>query len=269
MKPMTRDLSRPSRRQILGVGVSAAAAVSTVGLTGCSQRRMPATFVLVHGASHGGWCWQRVADRLTAKGHRVFAPTLTGLCERSHILNDKIDLATHISDIVNEIKWKDLDQIALVGHSYGGMVITGVAEQLASRIASIIYLDAFLPGDGQSVMDVVNLSVPRWTPPPAPFSGADFAAFLEVNDKDRAWVASKLTPQPPDTLTEKLRVSGAFLTVARKSFIGVTKGEQPFFKAVADRYAADPAWQVHRIDCGHDVMIDKPDELTAILEGSI
>ena len=194
------------------------------------------TFVLVHGASHGGWCWQRVVNRLTAKGHRVFAPTLTGLCERSHILNDKIDLTTHIGDIVNEIKWKDLDQIVLVGHSYGGMV---------------------------------NLSVPGWTPPPPPFSGANFAAFMEVNDNDRAWVASKLTPQPQDTLTEKLRVSGAFLTVPRKSFVGVTKGEQPFFKAVADRYAADPAWQVHQLDCGHDVMIDKPDELTAILEGSI
>ena len=116
--------------------------------TGCSPRRIPATFVLVHEAAHGGWCWQRVADRLTAKGHRVLAPTLTGLCERSHLLNDKIDLTVHINDMVNEIKWKDLDQIVLVGHSYGGMVITGVAEQLASRIASIVYLDAFLPGDG-------------------------------------------------------------------------------------------------------------------------
>ena len=117
---------------------------------------------LVHGAGHGGWCWQRVADRLTAKGHRVFAPTLTGLGERSHLLNDKIDLTTHISDIVNEIKWKDLDQIVLVGHSYGGMVITGVAEQLVSRIASIVYLDAFLPGDGQSVTDVVNAVAPGY-----------------------------------------------------------------------------------------------------------
>jgi hypothetical protein len=113
---MTSDLDRPSRRQVLGVGVLAAAAVSSIGLaTGCSPRRMPATFVLVHGAWHGGWCWQRVADRLTAKGHRVFAPTLTGLCERSHLLNDKIDVTTHINDIVNEIKWKDLDQVVLVG----------------------------------------------------------------------------------------------------------------------------------------------------------
>ena len=145
---------------------------------------MPATFVLVHGAGHGGWCWQRVADRLTAKGHRVFAPTLTGLCERSHLLNDKIDLTTHISDIVNEIKWKDLDQIVLVGHSYGGMVITGVAEQLASRIASIVYLDAFLPGDGQSVADVVNAICARKMPVlTSPFVPAPPVALLECERK--------------------------------------------------------------------------------------
>jgi pimeloyl-ACP methyl ester carboxylesterase len=230
---------------------------------------MSTSFVLVHGGSHGGWCWQRVADRLTAKGHRVHAPTLTGLCERSHLLSDKIDLTTHINDIVNEIKWKDLDHVVLVGHSYGGMVITGVAEQLVSRLASIVYVDAFLPLDGQSLLDIVNLYAPGWTPPPPPFSGADFAAFLEVNEKDRPWVASKLTVQPPGTVIEKLRVSGEFLKVPRKSFIGVTKGEQPFFKAVADRYATDPAWQVHQVDCGHDVMIDKPDELSAILEAAI
>ena len=233
-------------------------------------RRMPATFVLMHGPWHGGWCWQRVVDRLTAKGHRVFAPTLTGLGERSHLLNESVNLTTHISDIVNLISWKDLDRLVLVGHSYGGMVITGVAEQLASRIASIVYVDAFLPGDGQSLMDVVNLiapgrvPMPTSTPVPAPPVG-----FFDVNDKDCEWVGSKLTPHPLGTLTEKLRVSGAFLEVPRKLFIGVTKGEQPFFQAVADRYATDPAWQVHQVDCGHDVMIDKPDELSTILEGAV
>ena len=267
MHDSTRLLDRPSRRQILK---SAAASLAGFSLTTAeSPRRTPATFVLVHGAAHGGWCWQRVVDRLTAKGHRVFAPTLTGLCERSHLLNDTIDLTTHINDIVNEIKWKDLDEVVLVGHSYGGMVITGVAEQVASRLASIVYVDAFLPGDGQSLLDVVNQYMPGRTPPPAPFSGVDFAAFLEVNEKDRAWVASKLTEQPPGTVIEKLRVAGGFLRVPRKSFVGVTKGEQPFFKAIADRYRSDRAWQVHQIDCGHDVMIDRPNELVSILEVAI
>jgi pimeloyl-ACP methyl ester carboxylesterase len=263
---MTDALNHLSRREVL---TSAAASLASIAITTSGSPRRPSVnFVLVHGAAHGGWCWQRVADRLTAKGHRVFAPTLTGLCERSHLLNEKIDLTTHINDVVNEIKWKDLDRVVLVGHSYGGMVITGVAEQLLSRLASIVYLDAFLPGDGQSLLDVVSQYQPG-APPPPPFSGAAFAAFLEVNEKDRAWVASKLTEQPPATVMEKLRVSGAFLRVPRKSFIGVTRGEQPFFKAVADRYATDPAWQVHKVDCGHDVMIDRPDELTSILEGAI
>ena len=119
-----------------------------------------ADFVLVHGAAHGGWCWQRVSDHLTAKGRGVFAPTLTGLCERSHLLNETVNLTTHINDIVNEITWKDLERVVLVGHSYGGMVITGVAEQLESRIASIVFVDAFIPGDGQSVVDVINALVP-------------------------------------------------------------------------------------------------------------
>ena len=263
---MAESLNHPSRRQVL---VSAATSLAGVAFaTGSSPRRKSATFVLVHGALHGGWCWQRVADRLTAKGHRVFAPTLTGLGERSHLFNANVDLTTHINDIVNEIKWKDLDQVVLVGHSYGGMVITGVAEQVVSRLASIVYLDAFLPADGQSVVDVGQQYAPG-APPPPPFSGAGAAAFFGVNEKDRPWVASKLTEQPPGTVTEKLRVTGAFLKVPRKSFIGVTKGEQPFFKAVADRYAADPAWQVHRVGGGHDVMIDKPDELTALLEAAI
>jgi len=258
-------MNQPTRRQML---LTVAASLAGVALTtNSSQRRPPATFVLVHGAGHGGWCWQRVADRLAPKGHRVFAPTLTGLCERSHLASDKVDLTTHINDIVNEIKWKDLDQVVLVGHSYGGMVITGVAEQMGSRIASIVYLDAFLPSDGQSLMDVV-MQLGGGTPPPTPFSGAAFAAFLEVNEEDRAWVAGKVTEQPPGTVLEKLRVSGAFLKVPRKTFVRVTKGEQPFFKAVADRYATDPAWQVHTIDCGHDMMIDRPDELTSILEGA-
>src|SRR6202046_5711451 len=88
------------------------------------------TFVLVHGAWHGGWCWRRVADRLTAKGHYVVAPTLSGVGERSHLPPNEINLTTQINDVVGEIKWKDLDHLVLVGHSYGGMVITGVAEQL-------------------------------------------------------------------------------------------------------------------------------------------
>jgi pimeloyl-ACP methyl ester carboxylesterase len=113
-----------------------------------------ATFVLVHGAWHGAWCWQRVVRLLTRAGHDVFAPTLTGLCERSHLLTPAVDLDTHILDIVNELKWQELKDVVIVGHSYGGMVISGVAEKMEKAIASFVMLDAFMPENGQSVVDI-------------------------------------------------------------------------------------------------------------------
>ena len=107
---------------------------------------MAKTFVLVHGAWHGGWCWRRVSDLLERQGHKVFTPTLTGLGERSHLMSKEIRLATHITDVVNHLKWEGLEGVVLCGHSYGGMVVSAVAEQMADKIASIVLLDAFVPG---------------------------------------------------------------------------------------------------------------------------
>jgi pimeloyl-ACP methyl ester carboxylesterase len=113
-----------------------------------------ATFVLVHGAWHGAWCWRRVARLLTRAGNDVFAPTLTGLCERAHLLTPAVDLDTHILDIVNELKWQELKEVVIVGHSYGGIVISGVAEKMEKAIASFVMLDAFMPENGQSLVDI-------------------------------------------------------------------------------------------------------------------
>ncbi len=113
-----------------------------------------ATFVLVHGAWHGAWCWQRVVRLLTRAGHDVFVPTLTGLCERSHLLTPAVDLDTHMLDILNELKWQELKGVVIVGHSYGGMVISGVAEKMEKAIRSFVMLDAFMPENGQSVADI-------------------------------------------------------------------------------------------------------------------
>ena len=151
-----------SRRQVLAGTV---AAVASAGLPAASRaqaqsKRSPV--VLVHGAWHGGWCWRRVSDRLTAKGRYVVAPTLSGVGERSHLASASIGLSTHIDDVVNEIKWKEyLEGLVLVGHSYGGMVITGVAERIRDRIAAIVYLDAFLPQDGQSLSALLGPARPR------------------------------------------------------------------------------------------------------------
>ena len=113
-----------------------------------------ATFVLVHGAWHGAWCWRRVALLLTRGGHDVFAPTLTGLGERSHLLTPEIDLDTHILDVANEMKWQQINDVVLVGHSYGGMVISAVAEKMEQSIASFVMLDAFFPESGQALIDL-------------------------------------------------------------------------------------------------------------------
>jgi pimeloyl-ACP methyl ester carboxylesterase len=162
--------------------------------------------------TYGGWCWRRVYDRLTAKGHYVVAPTLSGVGERSHLKADDIDLATQIQDVVGEIKWKDLDNLILVGHSYGGMVITGAAEQLRDRISAIVYVDAFLPADGQSLADLSGrASWPDHVTPPLA------ASVFHVNAKDAAWVDSKTTPHPTQCFTQKLKVTGAYQTIAKNS----------------------------------------------------
>jgi len=151
MKPSIPSSISRRRALSLGLGLVAGAEIESLPFVHAQPKR--ATFVLVHGAWHGGWCWRRVVDRLTAKGHYVVAPTLSGVGERSHLPPDFISLTTQINDVIGEIKWKDLEGIVLVGHSYGGMVITGVAEQLGDRIASIVYIDAFTPADGQSLLD--------------------------------------------------------------------------------------------------------------------
>ena len=113
-----------------------------------------ATYVLVHGAWGGGWKYARVAQRLRARGHLVFTPTLTGQGERSHLLSGSINLTTHVTDILNVIRYEDLSGVVLAGHSYGGMVVTAVADRIADRIAALVYLDAFVPQDGQSLFDI-------------------------------------------------------------------------------------------------------------------
>ena len=222
-----------------------------------------ATFVLVHGAWHGGWCWQRVCDRLRMQGQRVFAPTMTGVGERSHLSFPGVDLSTQINDIVNEIQWNDLDGIVLVGHSYGGMVITGVAERIAAKIASIVYVDAFIPADGQSTADLGGKADagPFTTPLPAELFATSVA--------DRAWVGSKMTPHSTACFTERLEVSGAYQTIARKTYVRATGCPVPAFAAALETARKDPSWQAFEIECAHDIMIDRPDELADLLMQAI
>ncbi len=228
-------------------------------------------FVLVHGAGHGGWVWRYLSDLLTAAGHRVFTPTLTGLGERSHLLSDKITLSTHIDDVVNVFRWEDLTNAVLVGHSYAGWVVSGAMEKLEGRVAGIVYLDAFLPDDGQCGFDFLNEQQK------AAFNAAQekgelsrpgpTSAGLRIQDPARAaWVDSKIAPQPIGVSLEKLTLSGARDRVAKKIYVRTPLFPQPYFDAALQRCQNDPAWEAIVLDgCGHDPMVDRPDAVRDIL----
>jgi pimeloyl-ACP methyl ester carboxylesterase len=228
-----------------------------------------ATFVLVHGAWHGAWCWRRVARLLGKSGHEVFTPTLTGVGERSHLLNPAIGLDTHILDIVNEMKWQELRDVVLVGHSYGGMVISGVAEKMEKAVASLVMLDAFMPEDGQSVLDIYPPEM-REAPQAALRSGATSlppraAALFKVNERDRAWVDAQCTPQPIQCWLQKLALTGARERIGRKTYIRAAGYPNPYFDAgLASARARN--WRTYELPCGHDVMLDMPERLTEILQ---
>ncbi len=227
------------------------------------------TFVLVHGAWHGGWSWVRVADRLRARGHVVFAPTLTGLGERAHLLRPGIDLSLHIADVVGVIKYERLNDVVLVGHSYGGCVISGIAEAMPDAIASIVFLDAFIPDNGDATVDLVPPAVQEVIR--AALARGDTtvpvrdAAAFKVNEKDRAWVDALATPQPIGTMIEKIKLSGARERIAKKTYIRASGYPNVSFEKAHARAKADRTWRTYEVPCGHDVMIDDPDRLTEIL----
>jgi pimeloyl-ACP methyl ester carboxylesterase len=223
----------------------------------------------VHGAWHGGWCWRRVADRLEKQGHKVFTPTLTGLGERSHLMSASINLDTHIADVVNVLKWEDLKGICLVAHSYGGWPVSGALEQVLDRVSSIVFLDAFVPEDGQKGFDFASEfsrkgtieaqqkgEISRPAPP---------ATAFHVNEKDRAWVDSKLTAQPLALAFSAIRLTGAREKVAKKTYIRAPAYEQPAFDKYYAAKKADPSWRTYEVTSGHDVMVDAPDRLVEIL----
>jgi pimeloyl-ACP methyl ester carboxylesterase len=215
--------------------------------------------VIVHGAWTGAWSWQRVVDLLAARGYRAFVSTLTGLGERSHLASRDVTLDTHIDDIVNEMTWKDLTDVVLVAHSYGGIVATGVIERVPERIASVVYLEAIIPEDNSSFADMApNMDFTGITVPAPQSEPGDY-----LREADLRWSNSKATPHPSGSFTQKLRVTGAYQRVPKKTYIVATGWEG--FGEVAKKYRSDPMWTVREIPCGHDVPIDMPDELTQML----
>jgi pimeloyl-ACP methyl ester carboxylesterase len=264
--------------------------------TGKSKK---ATYVLVHGGGHGGWCWERVSSPLRAKGHNVYTPTLTGLGERSHLLHPDIDLDTQITDVVNTLKWENLTNVILVGHSYGGMVITGVADRAPDRVGQLVYLDAAHPKNGAALFGGRNSVVGGGANPAAggganPAAGGSAAnnaaaAFMmprEVNGvqlmlfpsealikgalgvtkpEDVAWLMDKLTPHPakclfqPLTLTNEAAVKKIPTTDIWRSMI--LKQLDP--DGSKRKTMADRVWEIN--SPSHDLMVTDPQQVTDML----
>ena len=264
----TNDLET-TRRGAIGAMAAVGAMAASGVIQSAHAQGAPKTFVLVHGAWHGGWCWRRVADQLERKGHKVYAPTLTGLCDRSHLLTKDINVGTHATDIANLVKWEGLKDIVLVGHSYAGFVVTEVAERIGGSIASIVYLDAFLPEAGENLLSLASpasrkgledaISKGELAVKPIP------AAVFNVNEKDRAWVDAQCTPQPAGTFTDKTTGVSGREKVARKTYIRAAAYKSPSFDAGLAKAKAAAGWKTYEVPSGHDVMVDMPDRLVEIL----
>jgi pimeloyl-ACP methyl ester carboxylesterase len=242
---------------------------SALASSASAQTPQPKTFVLIHGAWHGGWCWRKVADLLRADGHTVFTPTLSGLGERSHLMSSAITLDTHIQDIVNVFKFEDLTNVVLVGHSYGGWPTSGALEHLEDRVSSVIFLDAFLPEDGEKGIDqnspesiaAIKAAIDRGE---VSRKGPSAAAF-GVLPENRAWVDGKLTPQPIGVSLTPIKLTGARDRISRRAYIRAGRYAQPSFDRYLAERKATPGWKTHVIDSGHDAMVDYPRELKDLL----
>ena len=231
-----------------------------------------ATFVLVHGGWHGGWCWQKVIPFLEEASHEVYAPTLTGLAERASELSPEVGLDTHIQDIVGLLSEKNLHGVILVGHSYGAMVITGVVDQVPERIAHLVYLDTFVPRDGESMANVswiVSWILRKqvrddWRVDPP-------GTFGVTQEPDLSWVRSKVTPQSMKTFEQPLHLKNPAIVSAKpRTHIYCTGGGFFFslMRHIGGPRALPPTeagWRLRQLPTGHDAMITMPRELADLL----
>lgn len=237
-----------------------------------------ANFVLVHGAWHGGWCYRDTAAALRAAGHTVFTPTHSGVGERFHQSAENITLETHIRDVCGCIEWEELNDVVLVGHSYGGMVISGVADRMAERIRALVYLDAFVPANGDSLNALVNKALPPEVA--AQFIGGFRGAAAEghsglmqpipaemfgIRADNRAWVDRRCRPQALATFECPALLSGKLDKVPQRLYILADGWDPSPFRHFANQVEGKPGWTLAKLPCSHDVMVDMPKELAAAL----
>jgi pimeloyl-ACP methyl ester carboxylesterase len=252
------------------IPAAAADAVGAAGAVGAQESAR--TFVLVHGAWHGGWCWRRVSDRLRAAGHPVFTPTCTGLGERAHLLSRDITLDTFAQDVANVVEAEELRDVILVGHSFGGLAISALAEMMPDRIRHLVYLDSLVVQPGKSPFDGLppdivaarvkaaqetsgGLSLPA--PPPSIFGVTDEA--------DAAWIKRRLTPHPLGTYTSPLDIKNPVGNGLPRTYMSCTSPAYTALDGVKGWVKQQPGWNWAEIATGHNAMVTAPAELTRML----
>jgi len=226
----------------------------------------------VHGAWHGGWCWHRVADPLRAAGHRVFAPTLTGVGERRHLLSATVDLETHIQDVLGVLEAEELENVVLVGHSYAGLVISGVAARAKARLRQLVYLDALLAEDGQSWAEAFPPEVAEARRKGATITNGvktipapDPEIYGFADPADTEWVRRRLTPHPYAAFEQKSRLGGPLGNGLPRLYIDCTSPPIAALATIKDRYRDKPDWPFVELATGHDAMLSAPRELAQVL----
>ena len=232
-----------------------------------------ADIVVAHGAWSAGWAWKKMRPLMAALGHTLWTPTYTGVGERAHLARPEIDLDVHIQDIVQVLVFEDLSDVVLIGHSYGGMVATGVAGRAGERLARLIYLDAFVPRDGQSLaalqgLDAAAVAAWRagaqdgWRVPPRDMPS-------DTPEADREWATPRRMPQPIETLLTPVRLARGETSLPR-SYIYCTRADlSDGFRRFYERAKTEPGWTAHEIDASHNPHITAPDALATLIQGII
>jgi pimeloyl-ACP methyl ester carboxylesterase len=227
------------------------------------------TFLVCHGAWSAGWAWKKMHPLMQAAGHRLLTPSYTGLGERAHLANPSIDLETHIEDILNFIKYEDISDIVLIGHSYGGMVATGVADRARDRVNQLIYLDAFVPDDGQSLLDLNEVarqpmleragSGGGWRIPPNPTPP-------DTAPADVAWLTERRVDMPIKCFEMPLKLLHGELTLPRNYIYATRITPADTFGRFAARAKSEPGWCYHEIDASHSPNVTAPEALMTLLQ---
>jgi pimeloyl-ACP methyl ester carboxylesterase len=229
-----------------------------------------ASIVLAHGAWSAAWAWKKMRPLFRAAGHDFYSPTYTGLGERAHLARPEIDLSTHIQDVLAVLEFENLTDVTLLGHSYGGMVATGVADKARERIARVVYIDAFAPTDGQSLFDLVGPKAEGNMRAGAAKDGDGWRLPInpmppDTSPEDVAWASPRRRPQPIRTFEQKIELTSKEPPPPRHYIYATRNGPGDVFRQFSTRAKSEAGWKSYELDCSHNPHITCPDALMALL----